>query len=129
MTHLLTTLFIVMLLPILAKAPLVMMLIKQKGGYDNNNPRAQQRNLKGFGERATAAHYNSFEALIMFASAVLITGLSGDIDQGSIALAYTFVIARVAYLFCYWYDKATLRSWVWLVGVIALFVMAARAIW
>ena len=68
-SSLLITLFIAMLLPFLAKAPLAAAMQKA-GGYDNNNPRAQQAALTGFGQRANAAHYNSFEALLIYACAV-----------------------------------------------------------
>ncbi|WP_113906332.1 MAPEG family protein [Aliidiomarina celeris] len=129
MSHLFTALFIAMLLPFLAKLPLIKAMNNEKGGYDNNNPRAQQRALKGFGERANAAHYNSFEALAIFAPAVLAVAVLGQVDTTAIALAYTFVVARVVFLICYWTDKATLRSLVWAVSMIAAFVMMGRAIW
>jgi|SRR5690554_4546953 len=129
MSHLFTALFIAMLLPFLAKLPLIKAMNSEKGGYDNNNPRAQQRALKGFGERANAAHYNSFEALAIFAPAVLAVAVLGQVDTTAIALAYTFVVARVVFLICYWTDKATLRSLVWAVSMIAAFVMMGRAIW
>ena len=78
MSALLTTLFIVMLLPFLAKAPLVVAMSRQSGGYDNHNPRAQQKALEGFGERANAAHYNSFEALGVYSAAVLAAVAAGQ---------------------------------------------------
>lgn len=129
MTHLFTALFITMLLPFLAKLPLIKAMNSQKGGYDNNNPRAQQRALQGFGERANAAHYNSFEALAIFAPAVLMVAVLGHVDTTAIVLAYTFVVSRVLFLICYWTDKATMRSLVWGVGMVAAFVLAGRAIW
>ena len=129
MSALFITLFISMLLPFLAKAPLVKAMNQLPGGYDNHNPRAQQRALDGFGERANAAHYNSFEALSVYAAAVLITVVSGDVDTTAVVLGWVFVVSRVVYLLLYWADKSTPRSLVWLVGMVAAFVMAGRAIW
>ncbi|EGN74382.1 Putative membrane protein [Idiomarina sp. A28L] len=124
-----TTLFITMLLPFLAKAPLVIAMNRQPGGYNNRNPRKQQAALTGFGERATAAHYNSFEALAIYASAVLVVAIYGTADAVATTLAWVFVASRVLYLICYWYDHSTIRSLVWLAGIVSAFVMAGRAIW
>lgn len=126
-SSLLLTLFISMLLPFLAKAPLAFAMQKS-GGYDNHNPRAQQAALKGFGQRANAAHYNSFEALLIYACAVFATIGAGIVDQTTITLGWMFIASRIAYLLCYWFDYATLRSTVWGAGMIAAFVMAGRAV-
>ena len=129
MTSLFVTLFISMFLPLLAKLPLVAAMHKMPGGYDNHHPRAQQRALTGFGERAQAAHYNSFEALMFYAAAVLTVVALGEADTNTLVLAWLFVVARIGYLVCYWVNQATLRSLLWLAGVLATFVMAGRAIW
>lgn len=126
-SSLLLTLFISMLLPFLAKAPLAFAMQKS-GGYDNHNPRAQQAALKGFGQRANAAHYNSFEALLIYACAVFATIAAGIVDQTTVTLGWVFIACRIAYLLCYWLDYATLRSTVWGAGMIAAFVMAGPAV-
>lgn len=128
MTTLLLTLFICMLLPYLAKAPLVVAMHRQPGGYDNHNPREQQAGLQGFGQRANAAHYNSFEALVIYACAVLAVAISGTIDGFTEALAWLFVLSRLGYLMCYWFDLASLRSIIWLVGMASALTMVGRAI-
>ncbi|MCC5880020.1 MAG: MAPEG family protein [Idiomarina sp.] len=128
MTALLITLLITMFLPFLAKAPLVVAMNKQPGGYDNRNPRAQQRALEGFGERANAAHYNSFEALGIYLGAIVVTVAAGGVDSVTIILGWIFVLSRVFYLLCYWVDKSSLRSLIWLAGIIAAFTMAIRAL-
>lgn len=127
MSALLTTLLIAMFLPYLAKIPLIKAM-NERGGYDNRHPRQQQAALEGFGARANAAHYNSFEALMVYACAVLITVSLGTVDAVAIALGWTFVVARIGYMVCYWLDKATIRSLIWLVSMIASFGMAIRAI-
>lgn len=129
MTTLLLTLFICMLLPFLAKAPLVVAMHRQPGGYDNHNPREQQAGLHGFGQRANAAHYNSFEALLIYVCAVVAVGLSGSVDATMEILAWVFVLSRLGYLLCYWYDAASLRSLVWMLGMGSAFTMVGRAIW
>ena len=124
---LLFTLFIAMLLPFLAKAPLAFAMQKS-GGYDNHNPRAQQAALQGFGQRANAAHYNSFEALLIYACAVLSAVGLNAVDNTSLILAWVFIASRVAYLVCYWLDYAFVRSAVWLAGMVAAFSIAGRAV-
>ncbi|RTE87584.1 MULTISPECIES: MAPEG family protein [Gammaproteobacteria] len=129
MTQLFTSLFIIALLPFIAKLPLVLAMNKESGGYNNKYPRQQQANLKGFGLRANAAHYNSFEALIVYIFAVVCVIQNQTIDTLTVTLAWVFVASRVLYLICYWFDKASLRSVIWITGMIAAFVMAGRAIW
>lgn len=124
---LLLSLLVTMFLPYLAKVPLAYAMQKA-GRYDNNHPRQQQASLKGFGERANAAHYNSFEALIVFAAAVLITALSGPVGSISVTLAWVFVASRIGYLGCYWYNLATLRSLIWFIGMVCCFAMAIIAL-
>ena len=126
-TSLLLTLFLAMLLPFLAKAPLAFAMQKS-GGYDNHNPRAQQAALKGFGQRANAAHYNSFEALLIYACVVFAALATGIVDQTTVTLCWVFIAIRIAYLLCYWLDYPTLRSTVWGAGMIAAFAMIGRVI-
>lgn len=124
---LLITLFIAMLLPYLAKAPLAFAMQKA-GGYDNHNPRAQQASLTGFGQRANAAHYNSFEALLIYACAVFSAIALEAVDSTTVVLAWVFIVSRLAYLVCYWLDYATTRSAVWIIGMVAAFSIAVRSV-
>ncbi|MDP5032972.1 MAG: MAPEG family protein [Paraglaciecola sp.] len=116
MTLILTCLLIATIMPILAKAPLALAQNKQQGGYDNRHPRSQQNALLGFGARAKAAHENCFEALIMFmpgALALIALNQVGPIAQ---YLCVAFVVARIAYLLCYWFNYHLVRSICWSVG-------------
>jgi uncharacterized MAPEG superfamily protein len=118
MSIILICLFIVTVMPILAKAPLALAMSKA-GGYDNRNPREQQKSLSGFGARAKAAHENCFEALIMFtpgALAVLVTNNAGQLAE---YFAIAFVASRLAYLVAYYFDKHVLRSTFWSIGFIS----------
>lgn len=115
MNTLIICLFIAALLPYLSKLPLAYAM-QQAGGYDNANPRTQQANLQGFGARALGAHQNSFESLIIFASAIL-TALATHNDSATIqGLAIFYLISRGGYYICYLMNQAMLRSTVWALG-------------
>lgn len=101
MSGILLPLLIIAFLPYLAKLPLVWAM-QRAGGYNNHYPRQQQSQLTGFGQRCTAAHYNSFEALAFFSVAVLMVIAVGQVSDTMQLLAWSFVACRVAYLFCYW---------------------------
>ena len=112
------------LLHVVSKVPVAMAMSRQ-GKYDNNQPRAQEATLTGFGHRALAAHENTLEAFPPFAAGVIVA-LVAQADQSQIdALAVTFVIARLLYLICYLSDIAWLRSLVWAVGYLASLTLMA----
>jgi uncharacterized MAPEG superfamily protein len=97
-------------------------------GYNNARPREFLGALSGWPARANFAQQNSYEALPPFAAGVIIAQLCNAPQSTIDALALTFIVARVAYGFCYIADRAGLRSLVWLVGfscVVGLFVTAA----
>lgn len=126
MSEILLTLFIAALMPYLAKAPLVWAM-HRAGGYDNHYPRRQQAALTDFGQRCTAAHYNSFEALLFFGIAIIFVVAAGHVSHAMQISAWGFIVFRIAYLCCYWLNWATLRSLVWLgsmAAAISLMLMA-----
>lgn len=116
MTTLVLCLFIAALLPYIAKMPLAVAM-HRAGGYDNKNPREQQAKLKGFGERALAAHQNAFESLIVFAIAILLAIATGTINETVQFLAVVHIVFRVIYNILYLLNKATLRSLSWAVAI------------
>lgn len=97
-------------------------------GLDNNAPRVWQESFQGWRKRADWAHRNHFEALPMFAAAVLVAQVA-HAPQGSVdTLAGIWAVCRIAYTYFYIADRATLRSVVWGVAffcVIGLFVVSA----
>lgn len=107
------SLIIACLLPIVAAG-------LQKWGardYDNHNPRqwAQQMS-EPRRQRALAAQANSWEALVVFAAALLFA-LQAELDaQSRDLLCVSFIGSRLLYLWAYYFDKALLRSLVWFVG-------------
>lgn len=108
-------LFITAWLPFLSKIAVASAMAKE-GGYDNNHPREQQKKLKGYGARALAAHQNSFEALLIFAVAVLSALVTHTNSWLTNYLAITFVISRILYHAFYLMNLSTLRSLIWFVG-------------
>lgn len=109
-------LIVAALLPYVAKIPVAIAMHKA-GGYDNNYPREQQANLKGFGSRALAAHQNAFESLIVFASAVLLAISTGAVNEKVQLLALTHIVFRIAYHVLYLLNFGVLRSISWAIGM------------
>ena len=116
MTTLIICLFIAVLLPYVAKVPMVY-AIHRDGTYDNHHPRAQQAALKGFGARAVAAHQNSFESLILFSTAVLTALVTHHATNNVQIIAIIYIVSRLLYNLFYVMDWATLRSLVWFISV------------
>lgn len=122
MTILIICLFIALLLPFLAKAPVAIAMSKL-GGYDNNHPRSQQEKLTGFGARALAAHQNAFESVIIFAPAILLAIATNHTGEFIQQLAIVHVVARILYNGLYLFNVGTMRSIVWAVGIICSFTI------
>jgi uncharacterized MAPEG superfamily protein len=102
--------------------PYVAAGIAKKGfeQYDNGMPREWLAKQTGFRARANAAQANLFESLPFFFAAVIIASMSGAPQARIDLLAIGFVIARIAYLICYIANWPTLRSIVWLLGLICV---------
>jgi len=102
---------------------------QQFGSVDNHEPRTQSAKLVGAGARAVAAQANAWEALTVFAPAVIVNHLASDGGTPMAAtLSLVWVGARVAHAVCYLADLDKLRSLVFLVATtcsIALFVSAS----
>jgi uncharacterized MAPEG superfamily protein len=128
MTIILICLFIATIMPILSKAPLALAMNKEKGGYNNRNPRDQQKRLTGFGARAKAAHENSFEALMMFTPGALAIIATNSTSNMAEYFAMAFVAARIAYLLAYWFDLHIVRSTFWALGFFASLGLIGLAI-
>jgi uncharacterized MAPEG superfamily protein len=96
--------------------------------FDNNNPRQWLAQQTEFRSRANAAQANSFEAFPFFAAAVIMATLA-QVDTARIDIyAMVFVAARVGFIVCYITDKASLRSWCWLVGLLSVVGLFAAAL-
>lgn len=122
MTTLIICLFIAILIPYLLKM-IVASFMQKEGKYDNHYPRAQQARLQGMGARAVAAHQNSFESLLVFATAVLTAIATKHIGITIQILAIIYIVSRVIYSYFYLMDMASLRSTTWFVGFICCLVI------
>ena len=104
--------------------------LKELGGPDSKEPRAQAARLTGKGGRVVAAQANAWEALGIFAPAVIVNHLAGAGAVSAAALCLIWVAARVLHGIFYINDFDKGRSAAFLVGllcVIGLFVAAALA--
>ena len=90
---------------------------RSEGGYDNNHPRDWVAKQSGWKARAAAAQNNGFEALPLFAFAVLAAQMA-QLDQGRTDhLAMAFIGIRLVYTVMYLANLASLRSLVWFAGL------------
>jgi uncharacterized MAPEG superfamily protein len=97
---------------------------------DVKNPRQQSLELKGQGARANAAQQNAWEALTVFAAAVIVAHLAGADAGYSAIAAIVFLVARILHPVFYITDNQPLRTASFVVGFgccIWLFVLAAMA--
>ena len=69
----LSCLFIVFLFWVLALVPVRLAQQRAEGGIDNANPRDQYTKLDAQGQKALAVVANSFEALVFFTGAILVS--------------------------------------------------------
>lgn len=100
-----------------------------EGGLDNRDPRAWLARQTGARARANAAQANSFEALPFYLAAML-WALSQHVPLAVLdGLAIAWVLSRVAYIACYWHDRASLRSLVWLVAQILSLAIFTSPLW
>jgi uncharacterized MAPEG superfamily protein len=90
----------------------------QKGGYDNNNPRAWLTRQTDWRARANAAQANTFEALPFFFAAVIIAHQLQSRQAVLDILAFMFVVLRVAYILMYVADMAKTRSSIWVLAML-----------
>ena len=116
MTTVLSCLLIMCILPLTCAWTAAYFRQKQLGSVDNKEPRKQSLALTGAGARAVAAQANSWEALAVFAAAILAVFISG-LELSSIAnLSIVFLALRVVYIPAYIGDFDKLRSLLFLGG-------------
>jgi uncharacterized MAPEG superfamily protein len=103
---------------------------EQFGSFDNQHPRLQTAKLEGKGARAYAAHQNAFEALAIFAPAVLVAHVTHADPMLSAALAVAWVVCRVLHGVLYIANVDKARSAMFFLAFVAAvgqFVIAAMA--
>ena len=101
-----------------------------KVGYDQSAPRAMLSQLPPYAQRATWAHENAFESMILFAPAALmayVTQQQSTLDLGATVL---YLGARALYPVFYIANLPPLRSLMFglaNLGTITLYVLSCRA--
>jgi uncharacterized MAPEG superfamily protein len=104
--------------------PLFLTVVAKAGGarakgYDNREPRVWLADLAGWPRRANAAQQNSWEALPIFIAAVLMAA-HAQVPQPTLDFwAVWFIVARLIYAFLYIANRASLRSLVWALALLA----------
>jgi uncharacterized MAPEG superfamily protein len=102
---------------ILAYAPfLVVGLARVKVGYDISAPRAMFDKLPPYAQRATWAHHNSFEALIIYSASALMAYVTGVNSNWAEIAAIAFLVVRSCYSLFYILDIPLLRSLMFAIG-------------
>lgn len=87
----------------------------------------EQQVSRGTGRLFRAVN-NHFEALTLFAPAVVIVALADRSTAFTAAMAWTYVGARLLYVPAYFFGLVPWRSVIWAVGFLATFLMLAATL-
>lgn len=101
-----------------------------KVGYDPSAPRAMLAKLPPYAQRATWAHENAFESMILFAPAALMAYVTEQQSTTALAAAAVYLVARALYPVFYIANIPALRSLMFglaNLGTITLYVLSCRA--
>ncbi|HEX4475133.1 MAG TPA: MAPEG family protein [Polyangiaceae bacterium] len=101
------------------------------GTLDNNHPRLQQAKQTGKGARALAASANAFEALAVYAPAVLVAHIQSPASGLAPLIAIVWVVVRALHGIAYIGDKAALRTALFTLGslcALALYLVGAHVL-
>jgi len=78
--------------------------------------------------RILRAMNNHFEALILFTIAVLVITLSDQSTSFTATCAWTYLVARIAYVPAYAFGLSPWRSAIWFIGFLATMFMLIAAL-
>lgn len=130
MTIPLWTLLAAVILPYIWLGPSFSARKEQFGSADNAHPRLQVAKLEGKGARAYAAHQNAFEALSVYAPAVLVAHVTHANPMHSTILSIVWVVCRFLHGVLYLNNVDKARSAMFgiaMLTVIGQFVISAMA--
>lgn len=82
--------------------------------------------LTGWASRATRAHLNMLESLVVFAILVLVAHATGRLNETTALGANLFFWARLAYAVIYVLGIPWLRTLIWTVSFIGLLVILSQ---
>lgn len=98
-------------------------------GYTSSaRDRRPSRQLSPRTARLQRAMNNHFEALILFSIAVVVVTLAGQSSGVTVACAWVYLAARIAYVPAYFFGLAPGRSLIWFVGFLATLTMLIAAL-
>lgn len=101
-------------------------------GYDIAAPRAMFDQLPAYGQRATWAHQNSFEAFMLFAAAALMAVVTGVDAPLAAQMAIVHLVARFFYSLFYIFNVPLARSLMFGIASAAtatLFLLSLLTVW
>ena len=84
--------------------------------------------LTGGGGRATRAHWNMLENLVLFASLVLVAVAAGKTNDMTLLGAQLFFWARLAYAAIYVAGIIWIRTLAWLISMVGLVLIFAQLV-
>ena len=79
--------------------------------------------LSGWAGRATRAHRNMLESLVLFAALVLVAKTLNVSNASTMLGAQLFFFGRVAYAVIYWIGVPWLRTAAWAVSIVGLLLI------
>jgi uncharacterized MAPEG superfamily protein len=94
--------------------------MKQLGSLDNNHPRVQATKLEGIAARAWAAQQNAWEALAVFGIVAIVAHIAGADPAASATASLVYLATRIVYPILYLANLATMRTIVFVVGLVAI---------
>lgn len=97
-------------------------------GYDMSAPRAMLDKLPPYAQRATWAHQNCFEALIIFTAAALMAYVTGVQSDWARISAIAFLGSRFLFSLFYIFDLPPLRSLMFGIGSASTFTLFALSL-
>ena len=97
-------------------------------GYDLSAPRAMFDKLPAYAQRATWAHQNSFEALIIYTGAATMAYVTEVNSPWAAKAAIAFLIARLLFSVFYILDIPLARSLMFVIGSTASITLFALSV-
>lgn len=125
MTSDLWALFAAMLLAAVQLTLSSVLTLRQLGGAYVLGPRDEPREVTGLAGRFVRAHRNLLEILPQFVAALFLVHAAHAAGLLSAVGAWTFVLARSAYIPAYAFAPAGVRPICWLVAQAGIFLIVA----
>lgn len=114
---------------IAALMPYSILAIARGKAFDNSRPREGYDHAEGVQKRAYGAHLNSFEVFPFFAAAMLVALQAGMGGMWLNVLGVVWLLLRVAYIYAYLKDMPSLRSRIWMVGMVVAIAIITMPLW